>query len=68
MNEEKIIKDMRIKRVRSIPYLQCKLKISYLRAKKICDLLVFDKKENIYLKRMEEYLSSRNNMNTTRLT
>lgn len=52
-----IIEEMRLKRIRSIPYLQCKLKISYLEAKRICNRLVFDVKENIWLTRMNSYLN-----------
>ncbi len=51
-----IIEQMRLKRIRSVPYLQCKLKISYFEAKRICDGLVFDVKENIWLTRMNKYL------------
>jgi len=56
MNSSEIIEHMRLKRIRSAPYLQCKLKISYLEAKKICDELIFDVKENIWLNRMSNYL------------
>lgn len=57
MNND-IIENMRLKRIRSIPYLQCKLKISYSEAKKICDNIVFDVKENKYLNSMNLYLNS----------
>lgn len=57
MTQSEIIEEMRLKRQKSMPYLQMKLKISYIEAKKICDRLIFDKKENIYLTRMNNYLN-----------
>ncbi len=56
MNQVEIIEAMRMTGKISRSYLQRKLKISYNEAKLICDSLVLDKKENIYLKRMNEYL------------
>ena len=40
----------------SIPFMQAKVKISYERAKRICDKIVI-KKENVYLDRMKEYFT-----------
>lgn len=56
MQCKEVVEHMRLKRIRSAPYLQCKLKISYVEAKKICDELIFDAKENIWLTRMNNYL------------
>ncbi len=57
MTNNEIIEQMRLERKRSAPYLQRKLKISFDEAKQICDGLVFDKKENIYLNRVDIYLN-----------
>lgn len=56
MNNNEIIEKMRLSRIRSAPYLQRKLKITHSQAKKICDGLIFDKQENIYITRMNNYL------------
>lgn len=57
---DEIIETMRLCGHGSTSYLQNKLKISFDAAKKICDGLVFDKKENIYLTRMNDYLEKLN--------
>ena len=55
MNRAEIIEKMRLTGNPSCPWLQCKLKVSYDEAKRICDGLDF-RQENVYITRMNEYL------------
>jgi 5-methylcytosine-specific restriction endonuclease McrA len=57
-NKQGIIEQMKAAEIRSAPFLQCKLKIEYSEAKKLCDSIVFDVKPNKYLERMNNYLNN----------
>jgi DNA segregation ATPase FtsK/SpoIIIE-like protein len=59
MTKDEAIQNMLNAKKVSIPYMQKALKISYERAKKICDTVII-KKENVYLDRMNEYLRKLN--------
>ncbi len=57
--KEEAIQHMITAKQVSIPYIQKALKVSYEKAKRICDSVVI-KKENVYLDRMNEYLRQLN--------
>ena len=56
MAREGIIEKMRLTGKPSATWLQCRLKVSYEEAKKICDSLDY-RLENVYITRMNEYLA-----------
>jgi len=55
VNKSEIIEKMRLTGHPSYPWLQCRLKVSYEEAKRICDGLDY-RLENVYIMRMNEYL------------